>query len=106
MARIAPLIPLLWLAAILLAQEPQPTLAGACKSGGAYPQCDGGEIVFTGTNFSGQVHVKVTNSNGDKIDDGDYNTTDGILRFVENLSFADTYTIAVNGKSMLTVCTQ
>lgn len=95
----------LLLATGLSAQPQQSSIGGSCKSSGTYPQCDGGEIVFTGSNFPAQVHVKVTNSTGDVIDDGDYSTTNGVLRFVENLSFADTYTIAVNGQTLLTVTT-
>ena len=95
----------LFLATGLWAESQQPSISGGCKSTGSYPQCDGGEVVFTGSNFPAQVHVKVTNSAGDVIDYGDYSTNNGVLRFVENLSFADTYTIAVNGQTLLTVTT-
>ncbi|MCU1238119.1 MAG: hypothetical protein JWP63_6086 [Candidatus Solibacter sp.] len=47
----------------------------------------------------------MTNSSNTKIDDGDYTTTDGVLSFTENLSFADTYTISVNDNVVLTITT-
>ena len=80
-------------------------ITGSCRNGGAYPNCDGGEVIFTGTNYPGQVHITVTNSSGKVIDDGDYTTAGGILSFAENLSFADTYTISVNGRVVLAVTT-
>ena len=86
-------------------QTNQPALNGSCRFDGTYPQCMGGEIVFSGPNFNAQVHVKVTNSGGDQVDDGDYTTNGGVLTFVENLSFADTYTIKVDGQTLLVVTT-
>ena len=83
----------------------QSGLTGSCRSGGAYPRCVGGEVVFTGPNYPAEVHVTVTNSSGTTIDDGDYKTEGGVLSFTENLSFADTYRIAVNGQFALTVTT-
>lgn len=83
----------------------QSTLTGSCKNGGTYPSCVGGEVVFTGSNAHGQVHVTVTNSAGKVIDDGDYKTNAGVLTFTENLSFADTYTISVDDVTLLTVTT-
>ncbi len=83
----------------------QPSLAGSCQNGGTYPNCVGGEIVFTGTNYPAIVHVRVTNSSQEVIDDGDYTTTGGVLTFTENLSFADTYTITVNHQVVLQVTT-
>jgi hypothetical protein len=81
------------------------SLTGKCPSDGTYPNCVGGEIIFTGSAFNAQVHVTVTNSAGKVIDDGDYTTNAGVLTFTENLSFADTYTIAVDSKAILTVTT-
>lgn len=83
----------------------QSGLTGRCKNDGAYPSCVGGEIVFTGSGYPAQVHVNVTNSAGEEIDDGDYTTNGGALSFTENLSFADTYTISVNHERALTVTT-
>ena len=83
----------------------QSSITGACRNGGTYPNCIGGEIVFTGGSYPEQAHVKVTNSAGQVIDDGDYTTKDGVLTFTENLSFADTYAIAVNDKVVLMVTT-
>jgi hypothetical protein len=83
-----------------------PVLTGSCQNGGTYPSCVGGEILFTGSSFPAQVHVKVINSSGDVIDDADYTTAGGVLKFVENLSFADTYTVLVNNQTVLTVSTQ
>ena len=83
----------------------QSAITGSCQNGGTYPNCVGGEIVFRGTNYTGQVHVTVTNSSGKVIDDGDYTTDGGNLAFTENLSFADTYTISINQKVALTVTT-
>src|SRR6266568_5376758 len=88
-------------AALSLVLSAQSGLTGSCRNGGAYPACVGGEVVFTGTGYTAQVHVTVTNSANSKIDDGDYTTTDGVLSFTENLSFADTYTIALNGRTAL-----
>jgi hypothetical protein len=83
----------------------QSGLTGSCRSSGAYPSCEGGEIVFSGSNYTAQVHITVKNSSGQVIDDGDYTTYGGILSFTENLSFADTYTISVNRSVVLTVTT-
>lgn len=83
----------------------QSGLTGSCQNGGTYPSCVGGEVAFTGSGYSSQVRVKVVNSLDDIIDDGVYTTNNGILRFVENLSFAETYTITVNGQPVLTVTT-
>ena len=73
------------------------TLTGTCQHGGNpyYPQCISGEVSFTGTNFPGDVRVRVTNSSGTSIDDGMYTVTAGKLTFIENLSFPDTYTVQV-----------
>ena len=87
----------------LLGQSGQSGITGSCRTGGTYPRCDGGEVVFTGSNYPAQVHITVTNSSGKVIDDGDYTTSGGILSFAENLSFADTYTISVNNQVVLTV---
>ena len=89
----------------LLGQSGQSVLTGSCRNSGTYPHCDGGEVVFTGSNYPGQVHITVTNSSGKAIDDGDYTTSGGILSFAENLSFADTYTVSVNNQVVLTVTT-
>jgi len=105
MKRILCIGALVLITALLPAQTNQPSLSGSCRFDGDYPQCMGGEIVFTGANFNAQVHVKVTNSSGDKVDDGDYTTNGGVLTFVENLSFADTYTIKIDGQTFLTVTT-
>jgi len=78
-------------------------ITGACKNGGDYPHCVGGEIVFSGTGYAAQVHITVTNSSGQAIDDGDYKTKSGSLSFTENLSFADTYTVSLDSKSALVV---
>jgi hypothetical protein len=83
----------------------QSTLTGSCPHDGVYPNCIGGEVRFIGENYPAQVHVTVTNSAGNTIDDGDYTTNGGTLSFTENLSFADTYTISVNGKVVLTITT-
>jgi hypothetical protein len=83
----------------------QTPIAGSCAHGGSYPSCVGGEIVFTSSGYPGQVHVKVTRSSGDAIDDADYTTYLGTLTFTENLSFPDTYSIAVNGTVLLTIVT-
>ena len=83
----------------------QLSLTGSCPNDGTYPNCIGGEVRFTGSNFPAQVHVKVTNSSGEVIDNADYTTDGGVLTFTENLSFADTYTISVDGKVVLTVTT-
>ena len=83
----------------------QTPIVGSCAHGGTYPSCVGGEIVFTNSGNAGQVHVTVTKSSGDAIDDADYTTSLGVLTFTENLSFPDTYSIAVNGKVLLTVVT-
>src|SRR5215467_11900363 len=83
----------------------QSALTGSCQNGGTYPNCSGGEIVFSASGYSGQPRVLVTNSSGEVIDNGQYTTSNGVLRFVENLSFADTYTISINGVAVLTVTT-
>jgi hypothetical protein len=93
------------LAAGLFGQSGPSGLTGRCKNDGTYPSCVGGEIVFTGSNYPAQVHIKVTNSSSDEIDDGDYTTNNGILSFTENLSFADTYTISLDHVVVLTVTT-
>ena len=93
------------LAAGLFGQSGPSGLTGRCKNDGTYPSCVGGEIVFTGSNYAAQVHVTVTNSAGQEIDDGDYTTNNGVLSFTENLSFADTYTISLNHDAVLTVTT-
>lgn len=83
----------------------QSGITGSCRNGGTYPACDGGEIIFAGSNYLAQVHITVTNSSGQIIDDGDYVTSGGVLSFTENLSFADTYTIFVDQKAVLTLKT-
>jgi hypothetical protein len=83
----------------------QSGLTGRCKNGGTYPNCVGGEIIFSGTGYAASVHVTVNNSAGDEIDDADYTTTAGALSFTENLSFADTYSIYLDQKLTLTVNT-
>jgi hypothetical protein len=93
------------LSAGLLGQSAPSGITGRCKNDGTYPSCVGGEIVFTGSNYSAQVHITVTNSSGQEIDDGDYTTNGGILSFTENLSFSDTYVISVNQQVVLTVTT-
>ena len=97
---------LLW---ILLLVAPmmfgQSGLTGSCQNGGTYPNCVGGEVIFTGSGFSGQVHVKVTNAAGEVIDEADYTTSGGVLKVLENLSFADTYTVFLNGQAVLTITT-
>ena len=98
-------IAFLLLCVLAFALYGQSGITGTCRNGGAYPACVGGEVVFTGTGYPAQVHVTVTNSANTKIDDGDYTTTDGILSFAENLSFADTYTISVNNHVVLTITT-
>ena len=99
----AMLVALLALLSVGLAA--QPTVTGSCQNGGAYPNCVGGEIVFVGSNYPERVQVTVTNSSGRVIDDGEYKTDGGILRFTENLSFADTYTIAINDQVVLVITT-
>jgi hypothetical protein len=90
----------------LFGQASQSPVSGSCQNGGTFPDCVGGETVFTSTKYTGQVHVKVTNSSGEVIDDGYYTTTsEGVLSFFENLSFADTYTVAINDQIVLTVTT-
>ncbi len=106
MTRIGRFVIAVLLAAVVSGQTSAPSISGSCQNGGDYPNCVGGEIVFTSSSYSGQVHIKVTNGAGDVIDDGDYTTADGVLRFVENLSFAGTYTISIDGKAVLTVTTQ
>jgi hypothetical protein len=93
------------LSAFAIALSGESGITGSCRNGGAYPACVGGEVVFTGTGYPAQVHVTVTNSANTKIDDGDYTTSDGILSFAENLSFADTYTILVNDHVVLSITT-
>jgi hypothetical protein len=105
MRKIMLLAVLALLSAILFGQSGPSGLTGRCKNDGTYPSCVGGEIVFTGSNYPAQVHVTVTNSASQEIDDGDYTTNSGILSFTENLSFADTYTISVNHTAVLTVTT-
>jgi hypothetical protein len=83
----------------------QSGITGSCRNGGTYPSCDGGEVVFTGSNYPAQVHITVTYSSGKVIDDGDYTTIGGTLSFAENMSFAGTYTISVNDRVVLTVTT-
>jgi hypothetical protein len=51
------------------------------------------------------VHVTVKTGAGMAFDDGDYKTEGGVLSFTENLSFADTYQILINGQAVLTVTT-
>jgi hypothetical protein len=94
-----------FLIVLSLSLSGQSGLTGSCRNGGTYPACVGGEVVLTGTSYPAQVHVTVTNSSNTKIDDGDYTTTDGVLSFTENLSFADTYTISVNDHVVLTITT-
>lgn len=106
MNQIVRILAILLLAAWGFGQTPPPVLTGSCQHGGEYPNCVGGEIVFTSSSYSGQVHVKVVNGAGEVIDDGDYATSNGTLRFVENLSFAGIYTISINGQAVLTVTTQ
>ena len=93
------------LSAGLLGQSVPSGITGSCKNDGTYPSCVGGEIVFTGSNYPAQVHITVTNSSGQDIDDGEYTTSGGNLSFTENLSFADTYTISMNHHVVLTVTT-
>jgi len=83
----------------------QSRISGSCKNSGDYPNCDSGEIVFTGSNFADTVHITVTNSSGKVIDDSDYTTSGGVLTFYENLSFADTYTVSIDNQAVLTVTT-
>jgi len=83
----------------------QSGITGSCRNGGTYPKCVGGEVVFSGSSYPGQVHVTVTNSSATVIDDSDYTTNGGVLSFTENLSFADTYTVSVNNQVALTVTT-
>jgi hypothetical protein len=83
----------------------QSGITGSCRIGGTYPSCVGGEVVFSGSSYPEQVHIKVTNTSGKVIDDGDYTTNGGALSFTENLSFADTYTVSVDGRVALTVTT-
>ena len=83
----------------------QSGLTGSCPYGGSYPYCVGGEIRFTGTGYGATVRVTVKKSSGQVIDDGEYTTNSGVLSFVENLSFADTYEISINGHVVLTVTT-
>ena len=83
----------------------QSSITASCQNGGTYPSCVGGEIIFRGSNYPAQVHVTVKNSSGKVIDDGDYTTNSGALKFTENLSFADTYTISINNQAVLTVTT-
>lgn len=82
-----------------------PALSGSCQTTGTYPSCQGGEVSFSGSGYSGQASVRVINGDGKVIDSGTYQTNGGILTFVENLSVADTYTVSVNGVVMLTVST-
>ncbi len=103
--QIASVLLTLLAAGIAPGQTSPPAISTSCQNGGEFPNCIGGEIAFTGSGYSGQVHVTVTNGAGEVMDDGDYTTADGVLRFVENLSFAGTYTISINGKAVLTVTT-
>lgn len=98
---------LMFAAAILFAFSvgAQTPIVGSCAHGGTYPSCVGGEIVFTSSGYPPQVHITVTKSSGDAIDDADYTTSLGVLTFTENLSFPDTYSIAVNGLVVLTIIT-
>src|ERR1051326_8939020 len=64
--------------AALCGQSNPPTLSGTCLRDGTYPQCVGGEIVFSGANYASTVHITVSNSAGDDIDQGDYTTNDGV----------------------------
>jgi hypothetical protein len=96
------LLATLTLASVALLSGGQATLTGTCQSGGnpSYPQCVSGEVTFTGTNYNPEVHVKVTNSNGDVIDNSTYSATvTGNLTFTENFSFADTYTVQIDDNS-------
>src|SRR5664279_1839153 len=94
------------LSAILLCGlRGQSEVTGSCRVGGTYPNCIGGEVVFTGANYAPQAHVKVTNSAGRVIDDGDYTTNGGVLSFTENFSFADTYSITVDDRVVMEVTT-
>jgi hypothetical protein len=84
----------------------QSTITGSCEYGGTYPSCLGGDIRFTGSGYPAAVHVRVINSSDEVIDDANYKTVSGVLRFVENMSFADTYTISIDGSTALTVTTR
>ena len=81
------------------------SLTGSCQTSGSYPTCSGGEVSFTGSGYSGQAYVKVVNSSGKTIDNGNYQLNGGQLTFTENLSIPDTYTVYVNNVLMLTVTT-
>ena len=87
----------------LFAQSGSMILTGSCLHGGNpyYPQCVSGEITFNVSNVAGQTHVRINNTNGDSIDDGLYTPDPGTqtLTFIENFSFADTYTIKVGDGS-------
>lgn len=97
---------LVLLALLSLAAFGQSGLTGGCQSGGTYPSsCSGGEVTFSGAFTGATVHITVTNSAGKVLDDGDYAPNGGVLSFTENLSVADTYTIAVNYQAVMTVTT-
>lgn len=92
----------------LLGQSLQPSpISGTCQSGGnpAYPNCVAGEVTFNGSSLNTSVHVTVTNSAGTVVDDSDYGTTGGNFTFTENFSIADTYSITVDGTTLLSVTT-
>src|SRR5262249_16201253 len=86
--------------------QPSP-IVGTCQSGGnpAYPNCIAGEVTFNGSSVNQSVHVTVTNSQGTVVDNSDYGTTGGNFSFTENFSIADTYSIAVDGTTLLSVTT-
>ena len=87
---------------VLFGQSP---ITGTCVNGGAYPVCLGGEVRFIGTGYPEQVHITIKNSSGKVIDDADYRSKAGVLSFMENLSFSDTYTIWIDDQIVLKVST-
>ena len=60
--------------------------------------CAPGRVSFTGSGLTNSVRVTVTrSSSGEVIDDYNYDSTGGSIRFVETLVPADTYSIEVRG---------
>jgi len=100
-----PITLLVFLVLFSLAAFGQSGITGGCQSGGTFPSCNGGETTFTGSFTGPTVHITVTTSAGTVLDDGDYSPNSGILTFTENMSVADTYTIAVNYQAVMTVTT-
>ena len=80
---------------------------GSSSTGGTSTNCNSGQVTFTGTGYPNKVRVVVTNSEGELIDNGLYDTTGGVLSFTEDFSFPDTYTVDIkhggnlNGGSLL-----